>query len=110
MMMTALLCLLFFAGFIALRSHVQALAFLGIGAGLQLLGSAIPATGDASDGITTTLLVCLFSVLGYIAWRSSRRALTDAPFGKQRLLIFGGWAANGVIATFILWLTGMITL
>lgn len=109
--MTVLLCLLFFFGYIPLRQHWQALAFLGIGAGVQLLSYAVPAPQSApvtQPDSTALILVCAFSVLGYIAWRSSRKWLMSAPYGKQRLLIFLGWGANGVLFVFILWLTGML--
>ena len=109
MTMTILLCLLFFLGYLALRTHWQALAFLALGAGYQLIAAAFPAPGDEAGDNTTLLLVCIFSLSGYIGWRSTRRFLPEAPFGRERLLVFLGWGANGALLVFILWLTGMIT-
>ncbi|MFK7937825.1 MAG: hypothetical protein AB8B82_00480 [Roseovarius sp.] len=107
--MTLLLCLVFFLGYLGLRSHMQALAFLAIGAGVQLMTYAVPAPDAATLPDTpTVILVCVFSALGYIAWRASRKRLESGLLSRTRVLIFLGWGANGVIFAFILWLTGAL--
>lgn len=109
--MTLLLCLLFFFGYLALRNHPQALAFLAIGAGYALVSAAFPAPDAAPADPAGTVLVTTFSALGYVAWRASRKRLESTRLlSKQRLLIFLGWGANGLLFAFILWLTGTITL
>lgn len=109
MTLTILLCLLFFFGYLALSRHWQALAFLALGAGYQLMSAAFPGPGSETADRTALLLVCIFSISGYIGWRSTRRFLPAAPFGRERLLVFLGWGGNAALLVFILWLTGMIT-
>lgn len=109
MTLTLLLCVLFFFGYLALRQHWQALAFLALGAGLQLMSAAFPGPGSAAADRTTLLLVCIFSLSGYVGWRSTRRFLPEAPFGRERMLVFLGWGGNAALLVFILWLTGTIT-
>lgn len=111
--MTLMLCLLFFWGYLALRQHWQALAFWAVGAGVQLLSYAVPAPETApvaAPDQSSFILVCLFSTLGYIAWRASRARMEHTPYNRQRVLIFLGWGANGLLFVFILWLTGMLSL
>ena len=109
--MTALLCLLFFSGYIAIRVQWQAIVFLMLGAGIQWLsqGATVPTTDAPTQDSTQLILVCMFSVFGYVAWHSTRKWL-DTPYRKERLFSFLGWGVNGLIATFLLWQTGMITL
>lgn len=112
MPLTLVLCLLFFLGYVALRSHWQALAFLALGAGYQVLTYALPApdlpAGAAPDS-ATVILVSLSSVAGYIAWRLTRDKMQDGLLSKTRLGIFAGVGINVVIAALILWQTGTIT-
>ncbi|WP_371223990.1 hypothetical protein [Roseovarius sp. 2305UL8-3] len=107
--MTAILCALFFLGYLLLRSNGQALAFLAIGAGYQALTYVLPAPDGTEVQFDTFLLVCLFSVAGYIAWRMSRKYLEGGLFARHRIGIFAGVATNTGIAVFILWQTGTLT-
>jgi len=110
MTLTALLCLLFFWGYLALRRHGQALAFLALGAGYQAITYAIPAPEGERVSFETFALVCGCSIAGYIAWRMSRRHLEESLIAKHRLGIFAGVAVNLGIAAFILWQTGTFAL
>ncbi len=109
MTMTVILCALFFSGYLVLRRHGQALAFLAIGAGYQAMTYVLPTPDSTDVQFATFLLVCLFSIAGYIAWRMSRKYLAEGLFAKHRLGIFAGMAVNAGIAVFILWLTGTLT-
>jgi len=113
MTLTILMCILFFFGYLALRRHGQALAFLAIGAGLQVLTYVVPAPDDVAydaSSFDTFVLVSLASGLGYVAWRVTRKWLDEGLLCKKRLGVFLGLGANGLIAAFILWQTGVIAL
>ncbi len=100
---------LFYAGFLAIRKHVQALVFLALGAGYQCLSFATQASDNASN-YTETVIISLASAFGYVAWRSTKRYLDDAPFGRERLMIFAGFAVNWGLAVFLLHAAGQIVL
>lgn len=110
MMMTALLCALFFAGFVLLRTHGQALAFLALGAGYQALSYGLPGPDGAAVTFETFALVSLSSVAGYLAWRASRKHMQTGLVARHRLGIFAGIAANLALAVLILWQTGTISI
>ncbi len=109
MTLTALLCALFFGGFLGLRRHGQALAFLGLGAGVQALTYLLPVPGAAEVSFARFALVSLSSAAGYAAWRLSRDRMVDGMLGRQRLGIFAGVAANLGLAILILWQTGTLS-
>ncbi len=109
MTLTVILCLLFFLGFLILRSHGQALAFLALGAGYQTLTYLVPASESEAVDFDTFVVVCFSSIAGYIAWRMGRKHLEEGLFAKHRIGIFAGVALNLVIAVFILWQTGTLT-
>jgi hypothetical protein len=113
MILTLLLCLLFFLGDLALRKHWQALAFLALGAGYQLMTYALPAPGlqdGAAPDSATVILVSLSSGAGYIAWRLTRDRMKDGLLNRNRIGIFAGVGLNVVIAAVILWQTGTLVL
>ena len=118
MTMIALLCGFFFFGYLLFPERWQAIGFLVIGAGYQafnyphyLMGDDSAANTGPMDEATAyamILLVALASVMGFIAWLSSRKWLQDGRFGKTRILIFLGYFVNFLLATWLLWLSGTI--
>ncbi len=109
MTLTIILSLLFFLGYMILRSHGQALAFLALGAGYQILTYLVPAAESDTVDFDTFVVVCFSSIAGYIAWRMGRKYLEEGLFAKHRIGIFAGVALNLVIAVFILWQTGTLS-
>src|SRR5690554_2386851 len=105
MLMTALAALLFFFGYLAMRSRVQALLFLAIGAGYQWLSYLV--SGDPAN-FGASVAISLASGLGYIAWSSSRKVAEGRALGWPRLLVFAGFALNWALAIWLLSLTGSV--
>jgi len=106
MVMTAALSALFFFGYLVMRDRWQALMFLAIGAGYQLLTYSTAQTVQVSLG--ATVAISLASALGYVAWSSSRKVADGRPYGLPRLVVFAGFAANWALAIWLLWLTGTV--
>src|SRR5690606_22548431 len=96
---------LFFFGYLAMRSRVQALLFLVIGAGYQWLSYA--ATPDQTH-FGVSVAISLASGLGYVAWSSSRKVADGRPLSLPRLLVFAGFALNWALAIWLLSLTGTV--
>jgi hypothetical protein len=106
MAMIAVLSALFFFGYLVMRDRWQALMFLAIGAGYQLLMYSTDQTGQA--GLIATVAISMASALGYVAWSSSRKVADGRPYGLPRLVVFVGFAVNWALAIWLLWLTGTI--
>lgn len=102
-----LISILFYAGYLGMRTRWQARLFLVIGAGYQWL---IYATADrpTPELWTASVVISLASVMGFVAWRSAHRWPGDALLSRRRLAIFAGFAANWALAIVLLNLMGQI--
>lgn len=96
-----LVSLLFYAGYLGMRTHWQARLFLLIGAGYQWLIYAI-ADPRTPELWAATVVISLASVLGYVAWRSANRWPEDGLLSRRRLAIFAGFAVNWALAVVLL--------
>jgi hypothetical protein len=102
-----LTALLFYAGYLGMRTHWQALVFLAIGAGYQWVIYAV--TDPRPPELwAATLIISLASAMGYVAWRSANRWPEDGLLSRRRLMIFAGFAVNWALAIWLLKLSGQI--
>ena len=103
----------FLFGYIVMRRKLHANMFLVVGAGVAWMGYfAGPPDGLPEDPLayTTAALVSVASILGYFAWHGTKRWLDEAPFGKERVIIFVGFAVNWGLSIILLRAAGIITL
>ncbi|MEB8386162.1 hypothetical protein OO012_02880 [Rhodobacteraceae bacterium KMM 6894] len=99
--------LLFYGGYMGMRTHWQARLFLLIGAGYQWLIYAM-ADPRPPELWVETIIISLASGLGYVAWRSANRWPEDGLLSRRRLAIFAGFALNWALAVWLLNLSGQI--
>ncbi|MCZ4351372.1 hypothetical protein O4H61_02475 [Roseovarius aestuarii] len=102
-----LISILFFGGYLGMRTRWQARLFLAIGAGYQWL---IYATADPTtpDLWTETVNISLASIFGYVAWISANRWPDDGLLTRRRMAIFVGFAVNCALSVWLLDLSGQI--
>ena len=99
--------LLFYAGYLGMRTRWQARLFLAIGAGYQWLIYA--ATDPRTPELwAATVVISLASVFGYVAWHSGNRWPEDGLLSRRRLMIFAGFAVNWALAVWLLILADQI--